>query len=92
MLIDCGVYFRTPAITNPVTKEECSQEAWIKKIANHIKDATGSHIDVVAITHEHWDHVSGFHEDQARGSSSRSTSAASGWRGRRTCRSSWPAS
>jgi hypothetical protein len=66
MLIDCGVYFRTPAITNPVTREEFSQEAWIKKIANHIKAATGGHIDVVAITHEHWDHVSGFHEDQAQ--------------------------
>jgi hypothetical protein len=67
MLIDCGVYFRTPAIANPVTKEEFSQEAWIKKIANHIKT-------------------------RRRGSSRRLTSAASGWRGRRTCRSSWPAS
>jgi hypothetical protein len=66
MLIDCGVYFRTPKMTDPDTNQEIDQEAWIQKIANHIKAATGGYIDVVAITHEHWDHVSGFHEDQAQ--------------------------
>jgi hypothetical protein len=66
ILIDCGVYFKTPKVIDPDTKKEISQELWIEKIANHIKKATGGYIDVVAITHEHWDHVSGFHEDQAR--------------------------
>jgi hypothetical protein len=66
VLIDCGVYYRTPQVTDPDTEQPVSQEAWIEKIANHIKRATGGYIDVVVITHEHWDHVSGFHEDQAQ--------------------------
>src|SRR5262249_40463582 len=46
----------------------------IKRIANDIKSATrktddpnaDSRIDVLVITHEHWDHVSGFHKRQAQ--------------------------
>jgi hypothetical protein len=63
MLIDCGVFYGTPGGAER-----------IKQIARHIKSATRktddtnaeSRIDVLVITHEHWDHVSGFHKNQAQ--------------------------
>jgi hypothetical protein len=57
LMIDCGVYFRTPEPGN-VTR--------IKQIVENIRDATGGRLDVLVITHEHWDHVSGFHPTQAQ--------------------------
>jgi beta-lactamase superfamily II metal-dependent hydrolase len=51
MLIDCGVWKGTP----------CAQER-MKRIMQHISDSTYSHLHVVVITHEHWDHLSGFHQ------------------------------
>ncbi|MES1245175.1 MAG: hypothetical protein ABUT39_26455 [Acidobacteriota bacterium] len=57
LMIDCGVYFRTPEPGN-VTR--------IRQIVGDIRDATGGRIDVLAVTHEHWDHVSGFHSTQAQ--------------------------
>jgi beta-lactamase superfamily II metal-dependent hydrolase len=55
MVIDCGVVLGTP---NPETK----MQAVVKDIAN----ATGNHIDLLVVTHEHWDHVSGFTQAQAQ--------------------------
>ena len=49
MLIDCGIQSSVrggPAI--------------IDEIAADIEAATGGKIDVLVVTHEHWDHVSGF--------------------------------
>jgi len=66
ILIDCGVYFRSPKIHDPDTDKELSQEDWIKKIVSHIKESTQGRIDLLMITHEHWDHVSAFDEDQAQ--------------------------
>jgi hypothetical protein len=57
LMIDCGVYFRTPEPGN-VTR--------IKQIVENIRDATGGRLDVLVVTHEHWDHVSGFHQTQAQ--------------------------
>ncbi len=57
LMIDCGVYFRTPEPGNATR---------IRQIAEDIRDATGGHLDVLVITHEHWDHVSGFHPTQAQ--------------------------
>ncbi|HEX3126396.1 MAG TPA: hypothetical protein VH394_03630 [Thermoanaerobaculia bacterium] len=57
LMIDCGVYFKTPEPGN-VTR--------IKEIVENIRDATGGRLDVLVITHEHWDHVSGFHPTQAQ--------------------------
>jgi hypothetical protein len=57
LMIDCGVYFRTPEPGN-VTR--------IRQIVGDIRDATGGRIDVLVVTHEHWDHVSGFHRTQAQ--------------------------
>ena len=63
ILIDCGVFYGTPGGND-----------WIRTIAADIKAATRetddgdspSRIDVLAVTHEHWDHVSGFHKRQAQ--------------------------
>ena len=48
MLIDCGM------------KKGSKLERSIKEVAEHIRDSTGGHLHLVAITHEHEDHVSGF--------------------------------
>jgi hypothetical protein len=53
MLIDCGVLLGT---SDAKTK--------MKQTAQHILDATDGLLDVLVVTHEHWDHVSGF--EQAR--------------------------
>ncbi len=54
ILIDCGVIFGTPA-----AGEKMNQ------VANDILDATGGNIHLLVITHEHWDHVSGFTQAKA---------------------------
>jgi hypothetical protein len=63
MLIDCGVF-----------KATANAGERMRRIAEHIKaavndkdDGSGrSRIDVLVITHEHWDHVSAFHPSQAQ--------------------------
>jgi beta-lactamase superfamily II metal-dependent hydrolase len=49
MLIDCGVVLGTP---DPVPT--------MTRVVEDIVAATGGEIDVLVVTHEHWDHVSGF--------------------------------
>ena len=49
MLIDFGVLMGT---YNDAKK--------MKDVAKNIKEATGGHLDVLVVTHEHWDHISGF--------------------------------
>jgi len=49
MLVDCGVLQGTEGSTEK-----------LGKIALDIKNSTNHHIDIVAVTHEHWDHISGF--------------------------------
>ncbi|WP_165420697.1 MBL fold metallo-hydrolase [Rhizobium ruizarguesonis] len=49
MLIDCGVHSSTTGGGD-----------LIRDIAADIKTETGGKIDVLVVTHEHWDHVSGF--------------------------------
>ncbi|MDL2403111.1 MBL fold metallo-hydrolase [Rhizobium mayense] len=56
MLIDCGVVLGTG-----------EPGSVMRQVAQNVKDATGGVLDVVVITHEHWDHLSGFDEKQARG-------------------------
>jgi hypothetical protein len=63
ILIDCGIFKASP-----------NAAEHMKDIAQHIKASTRvtdakdakSRIDVLVITHEHWDHVSGFHKSQAQ--------------------------
>lgn len=57
LMIDCGVYFKTPEPGNATR---------IRRIVEDIADATGGRVDVLVITHEHWDHVSAFHPSQAQ--------------------------
>ncbi len=57
VLIDCGYKPGSPAFID--TK--------IKEIGESIRDATGGHIDVAVITHEHQDHVNGITETNFAG-------------------------
>ncbi len=49
MMIDCGVVLGTP-----------DAAATMIAVVGDIRGATGGRIDLLIITHEHWDHVSGF--------------------------------
>ncbi len=51
MLIDCGVLQKTK-----------NDKIIMKEVAENIKEATGGHIHVLVISHEHWDHISGFEQ------------------------------
>lgn len=51
ILIDCGALQGMP-----------SAAEIMNEIAADIADTTGSHLDVLVITHEHWDHLSGFYQ------------------------------
>lgn len=53
MLIDCGLLLRTP-----------DAEATMNRIARDIAAESGNQLDVVAVTHPHWEHVSGFLQAQ----------------------------
>lgn len=49
ILIDCGVIVGQP-----------DGPGKIKQVASHLAKTTGGRIDVLIVTHEHWDHISGF--------------------------------
>lgn len=49
ILIDCGVLQRAPG-----------EKARIRRIAEDVKATCGGKLDLVAVTHEHYDHLSGF--------------------------------
>lgn len=55
LLIDCGLI---SVASNP-------KEAMLK-VVQDLADCTGSRLDVVVMTHEHWDHASGFSEQQCQ--------------------------
>lgn len=55
VMIDCGVVLGT---SNP--------EEVMKLIAKDVNKETSGKVDVLVITHEHWDHLSGFDTSQAR--------------------------
>ena len=54
ILIDCGVAVATKGATETM-----------KNVMNDILSATEGRIDVLAVTHEHWDHISGFSQAKA---------------------------
>ncbi len=56
VVIDCGVAKGTPGANG-----ENGESARMNQIVQNIHDATDGHIDVVAVTHEHYDHVIGFY-------------------------------
>jgi hypothetical protein len=49
VLIDCGVLVGT-----------ADAEETMTKVAKDIAEATGGKLDVLVLTHQHWDHISGF--------------------------------
>jgi hypothetical protein len=51
LVIDCGVAMSTP-----------EKELRIRNVVENIHAATGGHIDILAITHQHDDHTSGFQD------------------------------
>lgn len=51
LVIDCGVAMSTP-----------EKDLRMKKVVENIDAATGGHIDILAITHQHFDHISGFQD------------------------------
>jgi len=53
MLIDCGVHSQYKGGGDK-----------IREVVNDLRAATGGHIEIVAITHEHADHISGFYAGQ----------------------------
>lgn len=55
LLIDCGVVLGTgePGVV-------------MTKVAEDVRRETGGKLDYLVITHEHWDHLSGFDQKQAR--------------------------
>lgn len=55
VLIDCGLI---GVATNP--------KPTMQSVVQSISDATGNHLDLVILTHEHWDHASGFSTQQAQ--------------------------
>lgn len=55
VLIDCGVLTGTPDVKTTMAA-----------VADDIHDVTGSNLDAVVATHEHWDHISGFLQAEAR--------------------------
>jgi len=54
MLIDCGVVLGTP---DPGTT--------MQSVVKDIAETTDKHLDLLVVTHEHWDHVSGFSQAQS---------------------------
>jgi len=49
LLIDCGVL-----------KGTADAEKRMQDVAQSVHDTTGGHLDRLVVTHEHWDHLSGF--------------------------------
>src|SRR6516165_703301 len=49
LMIDCGVVLGTSDAASKM-----------KMVVNSIVETTGGHLDLLVITHEHWDHLSGF--------------------------------
>ncbi|RPJ41154.1 MAG: MBL fold metallo-hydrolase, partial [Chloroflexi bacterium] len=49
MLIDCGILKGTP-----------DGAEGVRKAIRNVAEVTGGKLDILVVTHEHWDHVSGF--------------------------------
>lgn len=49
ILIDCGVLQHVP-----------NETQLMKAVAADIRETVGNYVDLLVITHEHWDHISGF--------------------------------
>jgi hypothetical protein len=57
VLIDCGLYLNY----RPVGGDGPAQAERLRRVALDIEESTGGRIDALVITHEHFDHLAGFH-------------------------------
>src|SRR5688500_18148958 len=48
-LVDCGILQGTPG-----------GDDWMRKVVDNVYRSFGPKLDLVVVTHEHWDHISGF--------------------------------
>src|SRR5947209_7866901 len=55
VMIDCGVVLGTS-----------EPDVVMKQVAESVSKETKGKVGVLVITHEHWDHLSGFDQNQAR--------------------------
>jgi hypothetical protein len=49
VMIDCGVFLNTPG-----------ESSRLRAVVDHILKETSGEIDLLIVTHEHWDHIAGF--------------------------------
>ena len=54
LLIDCGVL-----------KGTAEGEERMQEVAKSVRETTGGRLDRLVVTHEHWDHLSGFLQEEA---------------------------
>lgn len=54
LLIDCGLFQNT-----------ADEDQIMNKVAESIEQTVDNRLDAVAVTHEHWDHISGFSQAKA---------------------------
>jgi len=62
MLIDCGVLQGTKlkADADKNRKNDISESELMSRVAENIRNETNNHLNLVAVTHEHHDHICGF--------------------------------
>ena len=51
VLVDCGIYKASP-----------DAGKLMDEVVDDIVETTGNRLDVLVVTHEHWDHMSGFYQ------------------------------
>jgi hypothetical protein len=57
LLIDCGLFFNY----RPVDGSGPAQAERLRRVALDVEESTGGKIDALILTHEHFDHLAGFH-------------------------------
>ncbi len=60
MMIDCGL------VTGHKTDRQDRRCPSLEEVAQDIKKMSGDKIDILVVTHEHWDHVSGFQTKESK--------------------------
>lgn len=55
MLIDCGLFYRSSR-----------EEEKLLEVVSDINETTAGHLNLLVLTHEHYDHLSGFRHDTTR--------------------------
>jgi glyoxylase-like metal-dependent hydrolase (beta-lactamase superfamily II) len=57
VLFDCGLFFNY----KPVDGSGPGQAERLRRVALDVEEATGGRVDALVLTHEHFDHLAGFH-------------------------------